>query len=65
MGSAVNAVRLQRTRPDNQISSISPLASLTNLTHVDFDRNPWNQEAKDIHVPNLISIEGLHVVMHT
>ncbi len=64
MGSAVNAMGLQRTRPDNQIISISPLASLTNLIHVDFNRNPWNQEAEDIHVPSLISIDRMHVVMH-
>jgi Leucine-rich repeat (LRR) protein len=49
---------------DRTIISISPLASLTNLIHVHFNRNPLNQEAEDIHVPSLISIDRMHGVMH-
>ena len=52
------------TEATGQIISISALASLTNLTHVGFNRNQWNQEAEDIHVPSLISIDRMHVVMH-
>ena len=40
---------------DNQISDLSPLASLTNLTMLYRSFNPLNQESIDTHVPDLRS----------
>jgi len=37
----------------NQISDLTPLASLTNLTWLTLDGNPLSQDSIDVHVPNL------------
>jgi|TARA_B100000809_G_C15050488_1_gene498772 Leucine-rich repeat (LRR) protein len=39
----------------NEITDVSPLASLTNLTTLWLKRNPLNQESFDVHVPNFIA----------
>ena len=47
---------------NNQISDVSPLASLTNLTELDLGSNPLSQESIDLHVPNL-EARGINVDM--
>jgi len=48
---AVNLTSLRLN--GNQITDISPLASLTNLIELHLYDNPLNQESIDVHVPNL------------
>ena len=38
---------------DNEISDISPLSELTNLTYLDLRRNPLNANAHNIHIPQI------------
>ena len=51
LDSAVTLTRL--VLRGNQISDVSPLASLTNLTDLGLEDNPLNQKSIDVHVPNL------------
>jgi hypothetical protein len=47
------AAKLSHFR-SNQISDISPLASLTNLIELIVDNNPLDQESTDVHMPALM-----------
>jgi hypothetical protein len=40
---------------NNQISDISPVAGFTGLSRLDLRSNPLNQEAYDVHIPQLLA----------
>ena len=54
------AVNLETLRLTVEITDISPLASLTNLTTLWLSDNPLSRDSIDIHVPNL-KARGVYV----